>query len=307
MQYLACYQVDYNCIIRIAELSASTPFICIESFQKVKYLDMHFDLISDLHLDLWKDNIKDWRGITTSLTCIVAGDVSRDVTLTTSFLKHLSKCYQQVLFVDGNHEHYRNYAQIEDRQSELEEALSSIDNLTYLSDSALVIDNTAIIGSNGWWTFDYPEKAGAANKIECMDAFCAKEDYSMRDAINIWTQAEEQASFLCDVVASLQDNDDVNDIIIVTHTVPRNDLMPRCGDLVDWAKTGNSSMKDVLSADINGKISTWCFGHIHTYHVDTRKDGIRYVSHPRGRPNDAIFPTYYPKRIDTELNSISQF
>ena len=268
---------------------------------------MHFDLISDLHLDLWQDNIKDWRGISTSLTCIVAGDVSRDINLTVSFLRHLSTCYNNVLFVDGNHEHYKNYGQIQERQMQLEMSLDSIKNITFLADSALVLDNTAIIGANGWWTFDFPEKNGAASKIECMDAFCAKEDYHMRDAINIWTAAEEQANFLCEVVASMQDNDDIHDIIIVTHTVPRMDLMQPYGDIVDWSKNGNSSMQDVLINDINGKISTWCFGHIHARHVDKRLDGVRYVSHPRGRPDDAIFPIYYPKRIDTQLDKITQF
>lgn len=274
----------------------------------VKYLDMQFDLISDLHLDLWKDNMKDWRGISTSLTCLVAGDISRDFDLTVSFLKHLSSCYNNVLFVDGNHEHYRNYGNIQERQLEIDMALSSIKNLTYLADSALVLDSTAIIGTNGWWTFDYPEKSDAASKVECMDAFCAKEGYHMRDAITIWTAAQEQSNFLCEVVASMQNNDDISEIILLTHTVPRMDLIPPYDrDLVDWSKTGNSSMNDVLLNDINGKISTWCFGHIHSHHVDSRKDGVRYVSHPRGRPDDAIFPIYYPKRIDTQLDKITHF
>ena len=130
----------------------------------------------------------------------------------------------------------------------------------------------------------------------------------MRDAINIWSTAQEQTSFLCDVVASMQGNDDIQEIIIVTHTVPRTDLLPNYDrDLVDWAKTGNSNMVDVLRNDVDGKISTWCFGHIHSHHVDTKLDGIRYISHPRGRPNDALSPIYYPKCVDTVSDGITAF
>ena len=141
-----------------------------------------------------------------------------------------------------------------------------------------------------------------------MEMFCAKENYAMRDAINIWTTAQEQATFLSDVVASMQEEEHVQEIVIVTHTMPRADLViPMFDDLVDWGKSGNAAMSQVLDHDPNGKISTWCFGHMHDYHIDTRKDGVRYVSHPRGRPDDAVFPIYYPKRIDTQLDKITHF
>lgn len=269
---------------------------------------MQFDFISDLHLEQWQDNTRDWKGLGTSLTCVVAGDVSKDFRMTLSFLKHLSNCYQHVLFVDGNHEHYRNYNRITDTQDEIEHALKSLSNVTYLADSAFVVNKTAFIGSNGWWSFDFPELNGLNGRLECMEMFCAKEDYDMRDAINIWSMAQEQATFLSDVVASMQEEDQVQEIIIVTHTLPRADLIiPTFDDMVDWSKAGNAAMKQVLEYDINGKISTWCFGHMHDQHVDTRKDGVRYISHPRGRPDDAVFPIYYPKRIDTQLDKITQF
>jgi hypothetical protein len=237
---------------------------------------------------------------------VVAGDVSRNPKLTVSFLKHLCEAYSHVIFVDGNHEHYRHYHDLETNEYAIEDALANNSNFHYLADSSLVVDGTAFVGTNGWWTFDFPEIAGVGNKIEAMDAFCAKEDYAMRDAINVWTAAQEHAEFLGEVVMNLQDNDDIHEIVIVTHTVPRIDLIPISpgSNLVDWAKIGNSSMQEVLNYDIEGKISTWCFGHYHPYHCDIMLDGVRYVSHPRGRPSDAISPVYYPKKIDTELDTV---
>lgn len=262
---------------------------------------MQFDLISDLHLDLWKENIKDWRGLGTSLTCVCAGDVSRDLNLTAGFLRHLCDSYEQVIFIDGNHEHFRKYDQIEHTTEKIYDLTKKLKNFTYLSDSSLVINKTAFIGSNGWWTFDFPELSGAANRIDVMEEYCAHDKRTMREAIQIWTQAQEQAEFLSDVVEKLQTNDDIGEIVIVTHTVPRQELAyrPSNGDMFAWGKIGNSSMINVLDNDVEGKISTWCFGHNHPYEVDQMLDGVRYVCHARGRPDDCPSGSYYPKLIDT--------
>lgn len=262
---------------------------------------MQFDLISDLHLDQWDNNIKDWRGLGTSLTCVVAGDVSRDHQLTVSFLKHLCDSYAHVMFVDGNHEHFRSYDRIQENVDFLDKKLGNLKNLTFLADASLVIEDTAFIGSNGWWTFDFPELAGASNRIQCMEEFCQRENWTMKDAVSIWTAAQEQSEFLGNVVENLQMNDDITEIVVITHTVPRMDLGrvdPAYGDY-GWSKMGNSSMKDILNFDVEGKISTWCYGHNHVSPLDQTIDGVRYISHPRGRHFDSMIPVYYPKRIDT--------
>jgi UDP-2,3-diacylglucosamine pyrophosphatase LpxH len=268
---------------------------------------MQFDLISDLHIDLWRDNIKDWRGLGTSLVCVVAGDISRDTRLTASFVKHLCDSYKHVIFIDGNHEHKGSYDDLATAQLALEKTLDGFDNLTYLADATAVIDGTAFIGANGWWTFDFPELAGADGRALCMEHFCRKENLRMKDAVGIWTAAQEQSEFLANAVSMLNERDEVGEIVLITHTVPRHDLIfPSANDdIVDWSKMGNSSMQDVLHADIEGKISTWCFGHYHSQHVDVIKDGVRYISHPRGRPDDAVSTAYYPKRIDTALDVVN--
>ena len=267
---------------------------------------MQFDLISDLHLDLWQSNTKDWRGLGTSLTCVVAGDVSKDIGLTTSFISHLADSYKQVIYIDGNHEHYKSYEDLDKNVILLEKNLSRYKNVTYLADSSIVIEGTAFIGTNGWWTFDFPELAGVANRLEVMEEYCAHDKRTMREAIHIWTQAQEQAEFLSDVVEKLQTNDDIGEIIVVTHTVPRKELAYRKanGDIFAWGKIGNSSMINVLDNDVEGKISTWCFGHNHPYEVDQILDGVRYVCHARGRPDECPNASYYPKLIDTHKDLI---
>ena len=69
-------------------------------------MEFSFDLISDLHIETW--NQFNWTGQATSPYCVVAGDISQDRRILEETLRHLSKCYQGVFFIDGNDEH-RNY------------------------------------------------------------------------------------------------------------------------------------------------------------------------------------------------------
>jgi Calcineurin-like phosphoesterase len=259
---------------------------------------MDFDLISDLHIDQWpKDKLLNFRGLGTSLNCVVAGDVSQDLKTTRDFIFRLADAYQTVIFVDGNHEHKPSYDNIYANCEWFEREFDKSKNITYLWDTSCVIDKTAFIGSNGWWTFDYLEPV--IPRIESIDAFCYNEDCSNATAIGIWDAAIENSEFLSNVVTDFNRLPQIEHIVMVTHTPPRKDLFDINIDLssVDLAKLHNSSIQDVLLHDSKKKITTWCFGHYHDAAVDKTIDGIRYVSHPRGNPNDSLFPVYYPKLI----------
>ena len=67
-------------------------------------MTMAFDLISDLHLESWDEQLN-FTGQATSPVCVVAGDISRDPVTVKKFLKHLSDCYAAVFYIDGNDEH----------------------------------------------------------------------------------------------------------------------------------------------------------------------------------------------------------
>lgn len=262
---------------------------------------MDFDLISDLHIDQWpKDAQINFRGLGTSLTCVVAGDVSRDLKVTRDFLLRLADSYHAVIFVDGNHEHKPSYDKIVANCEWLERELDKSSNITYLWDSTCVVDNTAFVGANGWWTFDYLEPV--VPRIECIDAFCYHEDLTNLTAVEIWDNAVENSEFLGNIVSDFNRVDKIEEIIVVTHTPPRKDLFDLSPDLSmsDLGKLHNSSIQDALLRDTKKKITTWCFGHYHSEAVDKRVDGIRYVSHPRGIPRDSVFPVYYPKLVRTK-------
>lgn len=260
----------------------------------------NFDLISDLHIDRWPEANKIiWKGLGTSLTCVVAGDISQNPRITRDILYELSDSYNQVIFVDGNHEHKGYYDKIKENSEWYDNICSKRKNLTYLYDSTCIVGKTAFIGTNGWWSFDHLEPN--ISRLEHIDHFCHKENIPHHVAIEIWDNAAENAEFLAKIVSHLTETNRIEEIIVVTHTCPRKELIqiPATWDLTDAAKMTNSMMADVLTADTSGKITTWCFGHCHDFACDVELDGIRYVSNPRGRPDDALSPVYYPKLIKT--------
>lgn len=259
---------------------------------------MDFDLISDLHIDQWPvDQKLNFKGLGTSLNCIVAGDVSQSIYTTRDFLYQLADNYKQVIFVDGNHEHKPDYESIIANCEWLETELSKKKNITYLWDSTAVFGSTAIVGTNGWWTFDYCEPL--VSRLEQIDNFCDEEDRPQHVAIGIWDEAVENSEFLTNVITEFNKIDKIEDIVVITHTMPRRDLIVPATYMKthELAKLYNSQLSEAIRADVNKKVKTWCFGHYHAEACDTVIDGIRYVSNPRGRPDDTIFPVYYPKLI----------
>lgn len=259
---------------------------------------MNFDLLSDLHIDSWdRDKDIDFDGLGTSLYCVVAGDVSRDMLQTRDFLYKLSDHYSQIIFVDGNHEHKQRPYNIESNLYWFSKELSKKKNITFLHDSTCIIDSTAFVGINGWWSYDFMSPTIGRN--EHIEAFCQSENASYQEAEKILDIAVEQSTALCEYVENLSSIDEIDEIVVVTHTCPKKELLnvTRHTDLGSMAKFTNSTMDDVLFADTFSKVTTWCFGHYHGHCVDKVIDDIRYISHPRGKPRDNLHAIYYPKLI----------
>jgi predicted phosphodiesterase len=256
---------------------------------------MNFDLISDIHRETWQDF--DWEGQPTSQYCIVAGDVARDRTLVLDTLKHLSKFYLGVFYVDGNDEH-KNYAEdLTTSYNELAELIAPMENVIYLHDNVVVMNGIAILSTNGWWSYDFDPSLDLEQSITWLQH---KDKISQMAAIGINATAYRDAGYMSNSVAKLQAYQDVKSIIIVTHTVPTPEIIKHDLQLVDsWRfnSMGNSRIQDAIKEDCENKIKLWCFGHYHRP-VDTVIDGIRYVSNPRGRGDTEYSQSaYYPKRI----------
>lgn len=256
---------------------------------------MNFDIISDIHRETW-DHF-DWSGQPTSQYCIVVGDVARDRTLVIDTLEQLSKVYTGVFYIDGNDEHKNYVEDLTTSYNELAELISSLGNVVYLHDNVVVMNGIAILATNGWWSYDFDPNLDLEQSVTWLQH---KDKISQIAAIGINATAYRDAGYMANSVAKLQTYQDVKSIIMVTHTVPRVEIIQNDLQLIDsWRfnSMGNSRIQDALKEDYENKIKLWCFGHYHRP-IDTIIDGIRYVSNPRGR-GDTEFSqiAYYPKRV----------
>jgi UDP-2,3-diacylglucosamine pyrophosphatase LpxH len=254
-----------------------------------------FDLISDLHVESWKDF--DWTDQPTSPYCVVAGDVSQDHDRVVQTLEHLGKCYAGVFYIDGNDEH-RNYLEdLAQSYRNLRTKVSKIPNVVYLQDNVVIINGVAILATNGWWSYDLDVT------LEYEQAQQWFRDYtgaSQSSADAITGIAYHDAAYMVNSVKKLQTHKEVKKIVIVSHTVPAAWLCNHDIDLNQHPRfntLGNPQLQTCLDEDTENKICVWAFGHYHRP-VDREFGGVKYVSNPRGRGGTPWSQSvYYPKRI----------
>jgi hypothetical protein len=256
-----------------------------------------FDLISDLHIETWPNF--DWTGQATAPYCIVAGDVARDRDVLIDALTHLGKCYPGgVFYIDGNEEHKDYYEDLGHSYSDLYQQVSQIKNVAYLQDNVVIVNGVAILGTNGWWTYDFdPHMSVEQSVMHVQEHF----HISNSAAVNITGIAYHDAAYLIKSVEKLQKHSEVKAIVLVSHTVPAPWLIAHDTDLVDtWRFNGmgNTHIVKAIDADTENKIKMWCFGHYHRP-TDRPLGDIQYISNPKGRGNTPWSQSaFYPRRIE---------
>lgn len=267
-------------------------------------MNVAFDLISDLHLESWDQEL-DFTDLATSPVCVVAGDVSSDPRIVKKFLTHLSQCYAAVFYIDGNDEHRCSLDNLGQSYRQLARSVNKIKNVTYLQNNVVVVEGVAILATNGWWGFDFSDRF---SEDETIDAMTEKLLAELPGVTPNWQEIKDlsrtDAAYLISSIQRLQTHADVKKIVIVTHTVPALELIEHDIDLENNCVTncmGNSLIKLALVNDTEKKVNAWCFGHYHN-HVDRIVNGVRYVNNCRGRGDSKYRQAaYYPKRIEVEI------
>lgn len=262
-------------------------------------MNVAFDLISDLHLDTWDEPFA-WNDRATSPYCIVAGDIAEDRTLLYDALTKLGQSYQAVFYIDGNDEHCRYYNSLSNSFKDLTKNIAKIPNVVYLQDNVIVIDNVAILGTNGWWGFDFELSVDPTQSAQW---WYEKENLSSDIAKKVARMATNDAAYMINSVKKLQSHKDVKHIVMVTHTVPSQQLISHDIDLegsLRFNMMGNRDMVKALAMDHLKKVHTWCFGHYHGS-VDQVRQNIRFVNNCRGRKGSPWSNhVYHPRRIEIQ-------
>ena len=225
-----------------------------------------FELLSDLNLKA--EDTFDWKSKATSLYCIVAGNISSDLTVVSSVLNHLSKSYQGVFYTPGSLE-FENVTDYDKRVLELSRITKRIRNIALLHHHVVIIDGIAILGCTGYY---------------------GDEDNYRFEEIHKKNRFEDLL-YLKNSIERLQKHLDVKKIFVITNSVPNQKLY--FGEIPEISQV-LPELTMTLAADLETKITHWAYG---TYGkiVDTTIDGINYICNPyKSEP-------YWAKRVNVEI------
>lgn len=257
-----------------------------------------FDIISDLHADT-RDF--DWSGQPTSPNCIVLGDIASDLPSVVGTLEHLADVYQHVFYIDGRSEHTDCLDNLGHSYRALQHAVEQLKNVTYLQDNVVIINGVAILGTNGWSSFDFD------SNIQTLDAISrfAREHHTHDDiAATVYQLGMSDSSYLTNSIKRLQRHTDVKTIVVCTHSVPLPCLVSHDTELAEssaLATIGNSTMIESLKYDTEGKVKYWLFGHYHGT-IDREIGGVRFMCNGLGRANTRFCQRpFYPRRVELDI------
>ncbi len=231
--------------------------------------DIGFDVISDLNLN--PDDSFNWEGKATSLYCLVAGNVSSDLRTVAQTLAHLGRFYQGVFYVPGLLEYQEFDGSMNQRTEELVSITEHLPNVVILHHHVVIIDGIAIVGVNGWGT-----ESRGEGLIDLLYSAARIED----------------VAYLSKTVEKLQKHLDVKKIIIVSSSVPHEDLyFGQAPELISYQIPLNTA----LVSDTEYKVKYWIFG---TYDksADAIIGDLNYINNPYMKRNP-----YWAKRITVSV------
>ena len=280
---------------------------------------LRFDYVSDLHIDYWDDEYwpdkKDgrkhfpvsWKKIESkSDILVVAGDVSDKLELSLKYLGKLREFYPIVLFIDGNHEHTYRYPDLIPTSS-----IHPPKGVHYLRKEDYVVGRSVFIGTCGWWDYGrYQNPKKVEETIKNQKGYnrsLGKKRHKWL-AENTILQSKKDYQYLIDKLEKYSKLPEIDEIIIVTHTVPKLEFTRE-------ASTDYNSYFERISDQLLQEygVTRWIFGHNHQSfqlevgrlpalssrtpksvqeathlhsHPLRHPRPLRYLSNPRGRPED---------------------
>ncbi len=225
------------------------------------------DLISDLALQ--KTEQFDWTGKPTSLFCVVAGNVSTDIDKVLEVLEHLGSIYRGVFYIDGYLEH-PTISLYEQNIQRLTESISKLNNVIYMHNHVVVVNDIAFVGVNGWYGIEYRE-------------------LDLQETLKLASLQHEDLAYLTNSIKSLQLHRDAKKVVIISNSIPSEHLLYNSNQskILDGNEPGLS-----LIMDSEHKITHWLYGSTNIV-GDLVYNDRRFVNNPRmaGQP-------YWPKRIE---------
>lgn len=297
-----CSQSNENLLY---EEKQSSKYLITKSFQlfemKQERRDlMHFDIVSDIHLDAWIGTTKDQKRTKQQIALfvekiipnnpakvlVIAGDIGHDNNQNQWLLQILKQFYPTILFVFGNHDLYLMDTDSQiyfdknslNRWQEMKKKAEAIDGVTVLDGNTVKIEGVTFGGTGAWYDFSYGTMFLNATLQTIHKNWCNRSNDSRKifgEPTDVITFSNREKSKLFSLVPEVD--------IIVTHVPP---LIPRLFDITYDGELSNSffymSIREYID-QLKNKI--WIYGHVHTRNY-VRTMGCDFFNAAVGYPTE---------------------
>ena len=256
---------------------------------------MKFQIISDIHLEYYDvlPNIDEFFTVEAP-NLILAGDIC--------YYKHpnfmlffdkISKLYEHIFFVPGNHDYY-SYYDIPDINFEqidfiMEENLKIFKNVHFIQNSIFEIDNNIILGTTLWCRTQRTDTDIGIKIIPSEFYIITESDKYSPTYRHLKLLNTKQYNWLKDTLKGIHLTQ--KNIIVVTHYLPSKKCIHN--------KYKNSPCNDLYFTDCEELLpfcNCWVAGHTHDPFIG-KINGCDVFVNPRGDP-DEITP--YDKKLVVE-------
>jgi predicted phosphodiesterase len=239
---------------------------------------MKIKLLDDLHLEHWRDRHGFISTVSTE-DCdvlVLAGDIDAGWLIAETLDRFCEK-FPQVVFVNGNHEHYDTPR--EELYSNLAAAEKRNKNLHWLRDGnyTTTIDGKTFHGATGWFRDDPLNQVYEQNLS----------DFHTISNLRDWVY-EEQKVFQTYLEENLKEGD-----IVVTHHMPSELVIH---DLFKGSVLNRFFVCDHTELIIDRKPSLWLYGHTHMP-TDLMIGDTRTVCNPRAYPYEFEYTPFDPNLV----------
>lgn len=240
--------------------------------------------LSDIHLECIDHPIKLKKILEKIIPiapiCVLAGDIGYPFhPYYSEFLEGMSKKFNHIILIHGNHEYYQLGKNKEKTMDEIlektKEIVKPIPNIHFLHNSYMDIDDIRFVGSVLWTELKNPK--ALVNDAHSINEFTVDHFNEIHEINKAYIRTILQ-----------QSKDENKRIIMITHHLPSYELIDPC-----YSKNGDYNQCFASACDdlIKDPIILWIYGHTHTPNKQ-RINGIQCVANPIGYPGELAKPNY---------------
>lgn len=236
---------------------------------------MNIQIASDLHLE--RQNIINTEEyfskiiVPSSPILILAGDIGYpEQIIYKSLLEYCSKHFEKIVLIAGNHEYYSKKP-ISSCNENINNVVSNFENVYFLNNSYIEIDDFVILGTTLWSLID---KTQILNIMMCLsDLRYIHYDENKKLDVNNFNEMHINCyKWLKEHIDIFSDKK----IIVVSHHLPSYKLIHN--------KYTGSKINSAFASTLDhlfSRVNCWVFGHSHAS-CEKTIDGCLLVSNPYG-------------------------